>query len=270
MDFHFNNQVAKDFDISIATILQNIKFWTLTNLANKRNIHDGLCWTYNSVDAFCEIFEFWTRHQIEHLFKKCVNEGLLQVGNYNTTKYDRTKWYALTPKAYQYYPELLKENFVKTMYESISENSEIMFGEFRNQFLKFPEPIPDSNPVKKPDINNSESNDSPSPNPKHKIKDIQPYIDIWNELTEHTGNPKQGIEKRSLQEIKRNLNTINEHWQIPLTPGNFRAWLSKAINCEFYFLTEVRFLKSMKVCTRWDHFEESLTYIKNKERMNER
>ena len=116
---------------------------------------------------------------------------------------------------------------------------------------------------------NSESCDSPSQKPKNKIKDIQPFIDVWNELAEHTGNPKQGTEKRSLQAIKRNLNKINDYWKIPLSPKNFKAWLSKAINSEFYLLTKVEYLKSMEVCTRWNHFEESLTYINNKECRND-
>ena len=34
--YHFNNQVAKDYDISIATLFQNLKFWTHNNLANKK------------------------------------------------------------------------------------------------------------------------------------------------------------------------------------------------------------------------------------------
>lgn len=150
MEHQFNTEVAKDFDIMVATLLQNLKFWTLNNLANKRNIHDGLCWTYNTVEAYGLLFPYWTRHQIEHLLKKCEKEGLIQVGNYNATKYDRTKWYALTPKSYQYFPELLKEHFVDLLYSTISENSEINLGDFRNQFLNFPRPIPDSNPDIKP------------------------------------------------------------------------------------------------------------------------
>jgi hypothetical protein len=170
MEHSFNTNVAKEFDLDIATLLHNFKFWTLTNLANKKNIHDGLCWTYNSVPAFCLIFPYWTRHQIEHLIAKCKRLGLIVAGNYNKHKYDRTKWYALTAKAYRLYPELQEETFITTLWESISENSdmkllhptisensEMLFENFRDAFLKNPRPIPDINTDEKPDTKHSTS-----------------------------------------------------------------------------------------------------------------
>lgn len=175
MEHSFNTNVAKEFDIDIAVLLHNFKFWTLTNLANKKNIHDGLCWTYNSVPAFCLIFPYWTRHQIEHLIAKCKRLGLIAAGNYNKHKYDRTKWYALTAKAYRLYPELQEEAFIATLYESISEksdmallhptvseNSEMLFENFRQAFLNNPRPIPDINTDEKPDTNRRASEEAPS------------------------------------------------------------------------------------------------------------
>ena len=113
----------------------------------------------------------------------------------------------------------------------------------------------------------SESVDSQSPNQfpnisnerkkRQQENELQPFIDIWNEAAEKTGNPKQGIEKRSIQEIKRNLKVIKENWTISLTPQNFKVWLMNAIINEFYMLTKPGFLKSMAVITRWNHFQEA-------------
>ena len=173
MEHAFNTNVAKEYDVDIATILNNFKFWTIANLADKRHIHDGLCWTFNSIPAFCAIFPYWTRHQIEHLLNKCKKLGLIVSGNYNNHKYDRTRWYALTGKAYQLYPELQQEDFVTSLWESISEktdmqllhptiseNSEKLLEKFREAFLKNPRPIPDINTDEKPDTNIGDSDES--------------------------------------------------------------------------------------------------------------
>lgn len=175
MEHAFNTNIAKEYDLDIATILNNFKFWTLVNLANKRHIHDGLCWTFNSIPAFCEIFPYWTRHQIEHLLKEIMKLGLVVSGNYNSHKYDRTRWYALTAKAYQLFPELQQEHFIESLFDTISEktemsvlhptiseNSEKLLEKFREAFLKIPRPIPDINTDEKPDTNTSDSDESES------------------------------------------------------------------------------------------------------------
>lgn len=157
MDHSFNTNVAKEYDVYTAILLNNFRFWTLTNLANQNNIHDGLCWTYNTVQAFTDIFPYWTRHQLEHLLSKCEKSGLIISGNYNSHKYDRKKWYALTAKAYNFFPELQQEHFIGYLYETISEKTEMAklhptlseiseksLGKFREAFLKNPEPIADS------------------------------------------------------------------------------------------------------------------------------
>lgn len=168
MEHAFNTNIAAEYDVNIALLIQHFKHWTLNNLANKRNLNEGLCWTYNSVQAFCEIFHYWTRHQVEHLLKKAEAQELIVSGNHNQNKYDRTKWYALTPKVYHFYEELQTDAFIERLYSSISpdsemhkclvlsfsENSEMEFGDFRNLFRRIPKPIPDTKPDTKPNINN--------------------------------------------------------------------------------------------------------------------
>jgi hypothetical protein len=168
MEHAFNTNIAAEYDVNIALLIQHFKHWTFNNLANKRNLHEGLCWTYNTVQAFCEIFHYWTRHQIEHLLKKAEAQELIVSGNHNQNKYDRTKWYALTPKVYHFYEELQTDAFMERLYSSISpdsemhkclnlpisENSEMDFANFRNQFRRIPKPIPDTKPDTKPNINN--------------------------------------------------------------------------------------------------------------------
>ena len=159
MEYSFNTNIAKEFDVDIAIFLNNMKFWTLRNLSNGKHIHDGLCWSYNTIPGFCNMFKFWSRHQIEHLIRKMKQLGLITTANYNHSKYDRTCWYALTLKGLSLFPELCDEDYLAKMYESISENSEmdklnpewgknqeIDLGKFRDETLKIPRPIPDTKP----------------------------------------------------------------------------------------------------------------------------
>jgi len=162
MEYSFNTNIAKQFDVDIAIFLNNIKFWTLRNLANDKHIHDGLCWSYNTIPGFCKMFDFWSRHQIEHLIRKMKQLGLIATGNYNQSKYDRTCWYALTLKGLSLFPELCEDSYLAKLHASISEksemdklnpawckNEEVDLGKFRDETLKIPRPIPDIKPDSK-------------------------------------------------------------------------------------------------------------------------
>lgn len=82
-----------------ALILENLAYWCEHNAANNANLHDGHYWTYNSTNAFAELFPYMTVNVIRHALKKLKDEGLIITGNYNKSAYDRTMWYALTEKA---------------------------------------------------------------------------------------------------------------------------------------------------------------------------
>lgn len=145
--------IASEYGVNIALLLENFQFWTAKNLQRNNHIYDGLCWTYDTLDALGEAFPYWSRRQIEHTINNAVKVGLLVKGNYNQTKYDRTLWYALTPKAYAYYLDLLDEKYLRRLYSSISQNCEMDYTKWRNGFPKNVTPIPDTDPDTDPDIN---------------------------------------------------------------------------------------------------------------------
>lgn len=101
-DHTFNPFIAKKYGINTAVLLEQLYFLILSD----KHIHDDLCWTYNTLDSLGDIFPYWSRHQLERAINNAVKDGLLVKGNYNQSKYDRTLWYALTPKACEYYPEI--------------------------------------------------------------------------------------------------------------------------------------------------------------------
>ena len=100
MIHHFTVGVAREYGLNEAVILQNIYYWVDKNATNRRHLHDGRYWTYNSAAAFTEQFPYFTKGQIQYTLKKLREHGLILVGNYNKQPFDQTRWYALTDKAY--------------------------------------------------------------------------------------------------------------------------------------------------------------------------
>lgn len=138
MTHTFDVDIAKEYGVDIAIVVNNIAFWLQKNKANKKHIYDGKIWTYNTTKAFTELFPYWTQNQIRRILDNMEKDGILEIGNYNATAYDRTKWYTFT------------DAFVKT-HTSICENTQMDLAENPNGFDENHEPIPDNKPVDKQD-----------------------------------------------------------------------------------------------------------------------
>lgn len=96
MQHHFDIDIAKEYGILEAVILDHLCFWTRRNEANDEHIHDGKVWTYNSVRAFSKVFPYASTKQIRTALSNLEESGLIETGNFNKNVYDRTKWYSLT------------------------------------------------------------------------------------------------------------------------------------------------------------------------------
>ena len=153
--------VAKEFGVNIAIFLQNLAFWTQKNLANEKHVYDGYCWTYNTLDAFTELFPYFTKDQIRTIIDKSFEKRLIVKGNYNKIKQDRTIWYALTPKAYLYFIQLVNSKNISLLgeaFKAIWSKSHMDMAKIPHGYGQNPTPLPDSKPNNKKDI--SESVDS--------------------------------------------------------------------------------------------------------------
>jgi len=100
----FDSDIAKQYGLVEAILLQNFAFWIAKNEANERNYFDGRYWTYNSVKAFQELFPYITTKQLRRALDHIIAEGLIITGNYNADRYNRTLWYALTEKGKCIFP----------------------------------------------------------------------------------------------------------------------------------------------------------------------
>lgn len=147
MQHSFDINIAAQYGVNVAIFLNNVAFWIKHNQANKKHLNDGRYWTYNSSEAWAELFPYWSTDQLDRLIKKCKELGLLLTSNYNPVPYDRTRWYALTDLGL----ELFGLTVPRNRGESPAESREVSRG--------IAEPIPDINTDINTDIKNYRSTD---------------------------------------------------------------------------------------------------------------
>jgi len=94
MNHSFDVDTAITHGVHAAVLHQTIVFWVLKNKANSKHLHDGRHWTYNSAKAFTELFPYLSADQIQRNLKKLEEAGLIVTGSFNTSPYDRTRWYS--------------------------------------------------------------------------------------------------------------------------------------------------------------------------------
>ena len=94
MTHSFEVEIAKEYGIQEAIIIQNLQFWILKNIANKKNLIDGRTWTYCSAKAFEELFPYMSTQSLRTTLKHLKERGVIITGNFNDNTHDRTLWYA--------------------------------------------------------------------------------------------------------------------------------------------------------------------------------
>lgn len=98
MNHTFDVDVATAYGVNAAIVFQDMAFWCEHSRINKKNYHDGLYWTYNSIKALQEHWPYLTVKAIRTAIQKLIDAELLVTGNYNEMGWDRTLWYAVTHK----------------------------------------------------------------------------------------------------------------------------------------------------------------------------
>lgn len=110
MHHNVNVDVAVDHGLEASAVLTNLHFWVNLNRANGEHFHDGRYWTYNTQENFLKLFPYLkNRDKVKRVTALLEKEGLIIKGNFNKKGYDRTTWYALTPKAFAYFENVTKK-----------------------------------------------------------------------------------------------------------------------------------------------------------------
>lgn len=137
--FCFDPEMAVRYGVDEAVMLWNLDFWIQKNKANGKHFHDGLWWTYNTAKAFAELFPFWSAGQVRRILTKLEEAGVIKTGNYNSSTYDRTMWYAID------YAELYRQNPSSESDKCILRNQQMEIAESGNGFSETNKPIPNIN-----------------------------------------------------------------------------------------------------------------------------
>lgn len=124
-EYHFNAALAREYGVDGAVFLHAIAFWVEKNAANRRHLHEGRYWTYNTRKALSDLFPFWTKRQLERITNRLREAGALLTGSFSEDKTDRTIWYALSDHVLDVYGLTAP---------TISPNGEMHFPEPCNPF----------------------------------------------------------------------------------------------------------------------------------------
>ena len=135
MQHHFDTEYALKYGIEEAIVINNLQFWIIKNIANKKHFINDRTWTYNSYKAFSEIFPYWNEHKMKRILDSLVIQKVILRENYNKSGYDRTCWYAF-----------IDEN-------SFLHNSNIHIAELQDGSNESAKPIPYNNTVNKTSTN---------------------------------------------------------------------------------------------------------------------
>ena len=84
-------QLAEEIGFNESLLLLQLDY--LIAISNHEK--EGQRWTYQSVTDIEKMFPFWSRATINRVIKSLENRGLINVGNFNRKKYDKTRWFAI-------------------------------------------------------------------------------------------------------------------------------------------------------------------------------
>lgn len=90
----FDIILAEKYSMAIAILIHHFQHWIRINIKLNRNFHEGKYWTYQTIEEIAAHFPYLSKKQIERLLNKMFELGILQRGNFNKAKFDRTVWYA--------------------------------------------------------------------------------------------------------------------------------------------------------------------------------
>lgn len=89
-----------------ATVLQQIHYW----LTRSSNVRDGKKWIYNTMTDWMKQFPWIkSRKTLSGYFDDLEKRGLIVTGNFNKSKFDRTKWYSIDYQALAEFEQSLSQ-----------------------------------------------------------------------------------------------------------------------------------------------------------------
>lgn len=97
----FNVNVAQKLGVNKAILLQYIDFWVEKNRANAMGLYDGKVWVYHTIEAFLEIFPYFTKSSLSRYLRELQNEGYIASIQNIKKSQNNVKYYTILPKYYE-------------------------------------------------------------------------------------------------------------------------------------------------------------------------
>lgn len=158
---YFDPNVAAEYGIAEAVIINHFQFWIAYNKRSSRNENEGRTWTYQSNKTMCDSFPYLSPKSIWSALDRLVKAGVIMKGNFNAHKYDRTLWYAFTLEDFWIKP-VGEFHFVKTKKGNYPDGEPI------------PDDISDSKPNKETPAADAAGEKKPAPDPPKEKKPARP------------------------------------------------------------------------------------------------
>jgi hypothetical protein len=92
----FNTEVAKRFGINAAVVAEYL--WTMKGLneSNDQCKIKGKTWVRCSRRMFTTILPYMTKNMARRALERLMDNGIITIGEFNNSKFDRTGWYTFT------------------------------------------------------------------------------------------------------------------------------------------------------------------------------
>lgn len=126
----FDENIATEYGIPEAIMLNDVAFWEKQNRLNGRNFYNGRYWTYNTFKAFVGLYPYFSERTIKRAIQHLIEADLILVGNFDNDRFRHTNYYTLTDRAKEYFSECPNRECqngtiesVKTTQSYISNNS---------------------------------------------------------------------------------------------------------------------------------------------------
>ena len=99
MHHGYEVEVAIEYGIEEAILINHFAFWINTNAAQGVNYIDGRFWTFNTKKGLLNALpELKTARVVRYAIDKLVENGIIILGQYSKNNLDKTTWYAFSDK----------------------------------------------------------------------------------------------------------------------------------------------------------------------------
>ena len=239
MEHHFNIEIARVYGIKEAILIHNLHYWIKYNVANNRHFYDGRYWTYNTANAFVEIFPYLTATKIYRVLSNLEEKHIISKGVYNQEKYIRTKWYSFTDEGLQM---LFDNGYDIIGFSESFQKCKMQFAKMQNVICKNAKC---NNIYNNTDIINTDSKQEEGIIIPSKKIDFQAIVDCWNEYNGKRLGKVTKLTTKRKDAIKR---LISEH---SITVDQLELFLSTIPYADSWLYNPTREHKDWKPDFDW-------------------